>query len=206
MSATLSPFRKKLLWGILALFLIGNGLTLVLLRIQETNSGVHPTPLARYGPSPDFSLTERTRRPFSKSELRGKPWVADFIFTSCAGQCPFMSAQMRRLQDEFPREGGIRFVSFTVDPKRDTPEVLSEYADRFRSEKGRWFFLTGAREEINRVLAGFHLSGADDPAMHSTRFVLVDSKDEIRGYYDGTDPRALQQLIHEAKILLKARE
>ena len=210
-----SPLRKKLLWGILALILLGNIATAFLswLRIHsQTGAPLAPSFLfskpegssvAVYGPAPDFSLTERSGRVFSKTELLGKPWIADFIFTSCPSQCPVMSLHMRRLQNVFPPQSGFRFVSFTVDPERDTPQVLSEYADRYGAEKNRWFFLTGAKSEINRILKGFFLSSADEPAMHSIRFILVDAQGKIRGYYDSSEPGALKQLIHDAEILVK---
>lgn len=154
---------------------------------------------AAYGQAPDFSLTERSGEAFSKSRLLGKPWIANFIFTSCAGQCPLMSAQMEKLQSQFSPETGMQFVSFTVDPERDTPEVLSEYADRFQAEKGRWFFLTGPRPEINRILREFFLSPVEEPAMHSIRFILVDRDAKIRGYYDSSDAGAMKQLGEDAK-------
>jgi len=159
--------------------------------------------LAVFGQAPEFMLTERSGRVFSKEGLAGKPWVADFIFTSCAGQCPLMSLEMRRLQGLFGPETGFRFVSFSVDPERDTPEVLASYADRYEAEKGRWFFLTGPKQEINRILKEFFLSPAEEPAMHSVRFILVDGEGQIRGYYDSSDSGSINQLIHDATILIK---
>ena len=157
--------------------------------------------LAVFGEAPDFKLTERSGNALSKSELAGKPWIADFIFTSCAGQCPLMSLQMKKFQNLLPAGTGFRFVSFTVDPERDTPEVLAQYGERYGAEKGRWFFLTGAKQEINRILKEFFLSPVEEPAMHSIRFILVDGGGKIRGYYDSSDPGSLDQLIHDAKIL-----
>jgi cytochrome oxidase Cu insertion factor (SCO1/SenC/PrrC family) len=159
--------------------------------------------LAVFGEAPDFSLTERSGRAFSKNDLVGKPWIADFIFTSCAGQCPLMSLQMKKLQSHFPAESDFRFVSFTVDPDRDTPEVLAQYADRYGAEKERWFFLTGPRPQMNRILNGFFLSPVDEPAMHSIRFILIDGEGQIRGYYDSSEAGAMKQLIHDAQILTR---
>ena len=157
--------------------------------------------LAVFGEAPDFSLSERKGNSFSKKDLAGKPWIADFIFTSCAGQCPLMSLQMKKLQELFSQPTGFRFVSFTVDPDRDTPETLSTYADRYQAEKDRWFFLTGPKGEMNRILSGFFLSPVDQPAMHSIRFILVDQEGKIRGYYDSSDSDSMNQLIHDARIL-----
>ena len=161
--------------------------------------------LALFGQAPDFLLTERRGGTFSKEKLAGKPWVADFIFTSCAGQCPLMSLEMKKLQNQFGAETGFRFVSFSVDPDRDTPAVLAEYANRYEAQKDRWFFLTGPRQEINRILKEFFLSPVEEPAMHSIRFILVDGKGQIRGYYDASDTASMDQLVHDAKLLTTSK-
>lgn len=205
----------KWVWGILFVVAIAMGSMLIwqrfgletgqlssLPRMAMTNEG---TVLAVFGPAPDFSLTERSGGPFSKKDLSGKPWIADFIFTSCAGQCPLMSLQMKKFQDQLG-PAGFRFVSFTVDPDRDTPEVLAQYADRYRAEKEQWFFLTGPKNETNRVLKEFFLSPVEEPAMHSIRFILVDEEGRIRGYYDSSETGSVNQLLHDAKILIQKKE
>ncbi len=197
---------RKLIGGVLFLGLAAWG-TFLIWHYYGMQPGKTSEPegslLAVFGEAPDFKFTERSGKTFSKSQLAGGPWIADFIFTSCAGQCPLMSAQMRALQDTFPRDSGVRFVSITVDPERDSPQALSTYADRFGAEKDRWFFLTGPKEEINRVLKSFFLSGVDDPAMHSTRFILVDGAGKIRGYYDMSEPANVKQLVYDTKLLLE---
>ena len=177
----------------------------VIARKFESRRGApQGTVLAVFGQAPDFSLTERSGTALSKSDLAGKPWIADFIFTSCAGQCPLMSLQMQGLQKKLGPETGFRFVSFTVDPDRDTPEKLAEYAERYQAEKDRWFFLTGAKPEINRILKEFFLSKVEEPAMHSIRFILVDGAGQIRGYYDSSDAGSMEQLVHDTRILTPA--
>lgn len=214
MIPTLSGARQRFLGGLLFLGLVAIGSFLVWkgfgeqnprssLRWHEPQKTIEGSVLAVFGQAPDFSLTERSGQAFSRSDLAGKPWIADFIFTSCAGQCPLMSLQMARLQREFGSESGFQFVSFTVDPERDTPEVLAQYADHYGAEKERWFFLTGPKPEIDRITKGFFLSPADQPAMHSIRFVLIDRQGRMRGYYDSSDPPSTKQLVHDAKILLK---
>src|SRR5262249_52529592 len=89
---------------------------------------------------PDFTLTERSAREVRRDELAGKIWIADFIFTECAGTCPLMTTNMKKLQEALPAE--IQFVSFSVDPAHDT-QVLKEYADRNGADPKRWLFLTG---------------------------------------------------------------
>ncbi len=152
---------------------------------------------------PDAVLTDENSRLFHLSSLRGTPWVADFIFTSCAGQCPEMTAQMRKLQELLPDQ--IHLVSITVDPKRDTPKVLSAYARHNGAQPGRWHFLTGKLEEIEQLCKkGFWLSfSKDDPLMHNIRFVLVDQRGKIIGAYDSSDPPSVQALILEANELLR---
>lgn len=200
-------------WGILFLMAVAIGSVLIWQRFglnpgaswhTATSDRPQGTVLANFGKAPEFSFTERSGQPFPKENLLGKPWIADFIFTSCAGQCPLMSLQMKKFQTLFPSETGFRFVSFTVDPDRDTPEVLAQYADRYEAEKERWFFLTAPKEESNRVLKEFFLSPVEQPAMHSVRFVLVDREGQIRGYYDSSDPGSINQLIYDAKVLLKS--
>lgn len=196
----------RLLWGFLFILLIGIGSFLIWKGFGEQNPRSEGSVLAVFGEAPNFSLTERSGRALARRDLVGKPWIADFIFTSCAGQCPLMSLQMAGLQKQFSSESGLHFVSFTVDPERDTPEVLAQYADRYGAQKERWFFLTGPKPEIDRIMKGFFLSPADQPAMHSIRFILVDRQGRLRSYYDSSDPQSMKQLIHDAKILIKTGE
>jgi len=153
-----------------------------------------------------FTLIDQAGQPFKSESLKGRVWIADFIFTSCAGSCPVMSEKMVALQRELPPE--IQLVSITVDPGRDSPPVLSEYARRFGADTQRWHFLTGSADAITPLVAqGFRLSIAEgtdpqEPITHSVRFVLVGRDLAIRGYYDSTDPKAVEQLKQDALALL----
>ena len=160
-----------------------------------------------YGAAPDFSLLDISGKPFTRSNLAGKVWVADFIFTHCAGSCPAMTGMMRKLQDQLPRE--INLVSFSVDPERDTPQVLTDYAKQFGADKERWMFLTGDKEQLHKIsIEGFKLAldesaGTEvEPITHSSRFVLVDKDGQIRGYYSGMDEDDLKRLVEDAGKLL----
>lgn len=166
----------------------------------------HEPELMNYGSVPDFTLTDRSGRTVSRTDLAGKVWIADFIFTSCAGTCPSMTANMSKLQKILPRD--IRLVSFTVDPTRDTAKVLAEYADHYGADKGRWLFLTGDRRALYDLsIKGFKLAIDDtmgteaEPITHSTRFALVDRNGQIRGYYSGTEDEDLTRLSTDAKKL-----
>lgn len=163
--------------------------------------------LMSFGPVPEFSLVDQNGRTASLKDLAGKVWVADFIFTNCAGTCPSMTTNMRKLQKVLPDE--IRMVSFSVDPARDTPSVLAQYAKHYAADEQRWVFLTGTREALYDLsIKGFKLAIDDtigteaEPITHSTRFVLVDRHGQIRGYYSGTEDEGLKQLSEDAKGLL----
>jgi cytochrome oxidase Cu insertion factor (SCO1/SenC/PrrC family) len=168
-----------------------------------------------FGQVPGFSLVERSGKAVSSAELRGKVWIADFIYTSCTDTCPLQSAEMAKLQERWNSHRDLMLVSFSVDPVRDTPQVLSRYAGHFQADAERWLFLTGSKEQISRLVeGGFRLSatpadggGSDeDVILHSPRFVLVDRVAEIRGYYDSRDPTALQRLNRDVLSLLSNRK
>jgi protein SCO1 len=162
-----------------------------------------PAPLTVLGEVPQFDLVSESGQRFDSHSLDGRIWVADFIYTTCDGPCPMMSSYMRRLQDqtaaEFP---DVRFVSFTVDPARDTPPVLAEYAGRYKRDPNRWFFLTGDQASLNEVsLKGFKLQTVDGSMTHSTRFTLVDGQRRIRGYYVSGEDGFLSKLIDDIRRL-----
>ena len=169
--------------------------------------------LQQLGTLPAFDLTERRQAPLRLADLRGKVWVADFMYTSCVEVCPLQSAEMARLQTAFADHPDLRLVSFSVDPERDTPAVLSAYADTFQADPERWLFATGEPEAVARLAQeGFRLSAAsyvagdedqDYTFIHSNRFVLVDRQGRIRGYYRSTDPDDLVRLRRDLTVLLQ---
>ena len=140
-------------------------------------------------------------------DLAGKVWVADFIFTNCGGTCPLMTEKMRKLQDALPP--AVHFVSFTVDPARDTTKILAAYAKEHAANQERWSFLTGDKQDLFDIcIKGFKLpldtegGTPAEPIAHSTRFVLVDKKGDIRGYYSGTEEEELKRLASDVKSIL----
>ncbi len=160
-----------------------------------------------FGNVPEFELVERTGRTVTRADLDGQVWVADFIFTSCGGTCPMMTYQMGKLNRTLPDE--VRLVSFTVDPSRDTPEILADYAERNEVEGDRWMFLTGERDSLYRLMReGFHLAVDDtigtaiEPIAHSSRFALIDRTGEIRNYYDGTSLESVDRIAGDVELLL----
>jgi len=156
---------------------------------------------------PDFTFIERSSREVKSQELAGKVWVADFVFTNCGGFCPLMTEKMRKVQDLLPAQ--VQLVSFSVDPDRDTPEVLAAYAKKYGADPNRWLFLTGNKDALYKLSKdGFKLAIDDtagteaEPITHSVRFALVDQQGRIRGYYSMDEEAELSRLVREAKSLL----
>jgi cytochrome oxidase Cu insertion factor (SCO1/SenC/PrrC family) len=166
-------------------------------------------PLPDYGQLPDFSLRDHHERTISRAGLMGSVWIADFIFTRCAGQCPLMSARMAKLQDALEGTPAVRLVSFSVDPVHDTTEVLAAYAQRYGARAGQWQFVTGDYASIVALAEkGFRLGvdqdgSAQEPITHSVRLVLVDPQGHIRGYYDATEAQAMADLQEDTRRLLR---
>jgi protein SCO1/2 len=149
---------------------------------------------------PPFTLTSQSGTPFGSEELAGKIWIADFIYTTCPGPCPRMSSQMRRLQELTRAE----LVSITINPGVDTPEVLTAYAKRYSADTARWHFLTGKREVIHKLKReAFKLGDVTGQLEHSTRFVLIDRKGQVRAYYATMEGDAVQRIADDVKSLME---
>jgi len=160
---------------------------------------------------PPFSFTDQYGRPFTDKDVEGKIVIADFFFTRCKTICPRMSAHMQQLQlmlndDAFD---DVVFLSHSVDPEHDTPEVLDRYAKDLQADSTRWKFLTGNALDIYRIgNTGYLLSALEDSTaaeqfVHDGRFVLVDKQHHIRGYYDGTVANGVNELAGDLKMLIK---
>ena len=153
---------------------------------------------------PDFRLTDQQGESLALSDMAGKIWVADFIFTNCPTICPAMTQEMARLQSEFVADP-VYFVSFSVDPERDTSEVLSRYAAEYGADDRRWRFLTGEKEHIYELAKdGFSLAAGYNGSelLHSTRFVLVASDGHIYERYDSRSKPAMLRLRRDLSMLL----
>jgi protein SCO1/2/putative membrane protein len=155
-----------------------------------------------YNTVPEFRLTAENGRPFGSRDLAGKVWVVNFIFTNCMGPCPRMTNEMRKVQDAISPKADVRFISFTVDPERDTPEVLAAYGKRFRADPARWHFLTGPMPALHKLKReAFMLGDVTGNLEHTTRFALVDRDMRVRGYYDTAEDIVLTRLIEDAQRL-----
>ncbi len=159
--------------------------------------------LPTYGSVPNFTLTDNTGASFAgEPSLKGHVWVADFMYTNCPGPCPRMSSQMHQVQTALAGQN-VKLVSMTVDPDRDTPQELAKYAAYYKAKPGVWYFLTGPRQTLNHLSQDvFKLGTVDGSLNHSTRFVLVDRKLQIRGFYLTSEPDAITRVIADAKALL----
>ena len=183
-------------FGLLTLALAG-----LAVGLRQLQSG---EPLPVLGNISSGSFTDSDAQPYDLSALQGKVWVADFIFTTCSGPCPVLTKHMSSLHLSYKLEEDVRMVSFSVNPEYDTPEVMRKYAESYGADTRSWYFLTGEREEIHRVAVHhFKLGSLKDPVFHSTKFVLVDRRGQIRGYYDGQDRTELRNLFTHIARLLK---
>jgi len=200
--------RTSIAWKVTLILipLVTLGLLLWLGNIEVT--ALRQRTVSSYGTVPPFQLVNQNGQPFGSSQLAGKIWIADFVYTSCPGPCPIISSRMSELQKPLERTD-VHLVSFSVDPERDTPDVLRGYAEKLQADPKRWDFLTGSKSTIYKLShEGFKLavsdgSDAEGIPVHSTRMVLVDRHGEIRGYYDATEADAVTKLLADASHLLR---
>jgi len=156
------------------------------------------------GQVPTFEMTSQDGKPFHSESLAGHVWVADFIFTHCPGPCLRMSSHMRKVQTATASTPEIRMLSFTVDPDRDTPPVLSAFASRYQANPARWVFLTGPQATLQMLSREtFKLGDVDGSMNHSTRFVLVDKQGRVRGIYGTQDEDPVRRVTADALQLQK---
>ena len=156
-----------------------------------------------YGSVPYFELIDQNAMTISLADLNNKVWVIDFIFTTCAGPCPRMTEIMASIHNKLKAEDGVRFVSITVNPEYDSPQILKEYGNMYNANHEKWHFLTGKREAIHSLLVdGFHIGDKEDIVFHSTQFVLVDQNGTIIGYYSSTDREDIEKLEKDILQLL----
>ena len=132
--------------------------------------------------------------------------VADFFFTSCPSICPKVMKEMYKIYEAVSDDQQIKLVSFTIDPKRDTPETLKIYADNLGINHDKWLFLSGDKEETFELANSYFVSALEDPEApggfdHSGKIILVDKKGHIRSFTEGTDPSTTDQFIKDIKKL-----
>jgi cytochrome oxidase Cu insertion factor (SCO1/SenC/PrrC family) len=164
-------------------------------------------PLPDLGPAPSFFFRDSLGKTFGSKDLKGRVWLADFIFVRCSGQCPLLTGAMEKLQDKW-KTRGLALVSFTMDPN-NTPAELEGYAQNIHADTACWHFLSGDSQKVTRLAQkGFHLADQNDPNsnfIHSTRFTLVDGRGRIRATYDGMSGSDLENLDRDLRALLPGK-
>lgn len=162
-----------------------------------------------------FQVWDQDSNQVSLASFDGKIFVADFFFTRCPSICPKMSEQMLRLHDTFFEEGQVGLISFSIDPPRDSVPQLRAYTDKLvpaskhsRIETDKWHLVTAEAGHILEIAPSFLVNAVEDEEaqggyLHDGSFILVDKKRRIRGYYDGTKPDNVDELIVDIKRLLR---
>jgi len=200
--------RTATLWKTVLIAIPILTLALLLWLRQLEVTALRQRTVSSYGTVPEFVLVNQGGQNFGSAQLRGKIWIADFIYTTCPGPCPMISSRMSELQKPLGKTD-VHLVSFSVDPAKDTPQVLRGYAEKLQAEPGRWDFLTGPQSTIyNLSRNGFKLAISDGGGekgipVHSTRMILVDRHGAIRGYYAAAEADAVTKLIADTTHLLR---
>jgi protein SCO1/2 len=153
---------------------------------------------------PAFAFAGADGQVTRASDLRGHVWIADFIFTRCTTMCPVITAQMTMLRRSI-RSVDVRFVSFSIDPAFDTPDVLEAYAGRWNPDP-RWLLLSPSPTQVNEFARAMRVpfessTDPEDPILHTTVFFLVDRGGRVRGIYGSLDDQAVARLVADARRL-----
>ncbi len=185
----------RTLWLGLGVLLIFLALAYLLLLAELTRQQTRALPVI--GPVADFTLTNQDGKTTTLADLTNHVWVADIIFTRCAGPCPIITGHMKSLEDALPKTSNARLVTLTTDPDYDTPAMMKIYGERFGADFSRWMFLTGTKAEIGALGGGsLKLSAVPKPPadqtnavdlfIHTTIFVIVDKHARLRGSFETT--------------------
>ena len=168
----------------------------------------------------NISLTNQLGDVVSLDDINGSIIIADFFFTRCPSICPTLTKNMKELQNAMRMKNYrrkidssyVRFISFTVDPERDSADVLKKYADRFGVNHDTWWFLTGDRKKIydfafNELKIGLQDGeGIDSNFIHTEKFVLIDKYRNVRGYYNGLDSSSMSKLAEDLTLLMLEKD
>lgn len=162
----------------------------------------------KYHKIADFSLTNQNGKTITQEDYKNKIYVADFFFTTCGTICPIMTDHMRDIQKEILNDDEVMLLSHSVTPKIDTVAQLKRYARRKGVNDAKWNLVTGNKKHIYDLARKSYMAvkdgDYDDYSMiHTENFMLIDKKRQIRGFYDGTDPEAISQLLKDIKKLKK---
>ncbi|HLW31668.1 MAG TPA: SCO family protein [Aequorivita sp.] len=164
----------------------------------------------KYHTIADFSLTNQNGNTVTQNDYENKIYVADFFFTTCQTICPIMTDHMVKIQQELREDAKVLLLSHTVTPEIDSVNVLKKYAVEKGVDDKKWNLVTGDKKQIYDLARKSYLVAKDNPyeeydLIHTENFVLVDKKKRIRGFYDGTDSEAIEELLKDIKILEKEK-
>lgn len=198
---------EAIVWGALILTILAIAIAFIVQRLRP-----EPVSFPVISSTGDFVLTNQNARPVTATDLRGHVWIANIIFTHCAGPCPLMTKAMKQLQDATDKR--VRFVTLTTDPDNDTPEVLRRYGEKYGADFNRWSFLTGSKQQIGHLAVdGLKLVAQEKPAaerenpadlfIHATAFVLVDQSNNLRAAFQLDDPELKSKVRQATRALLK---
>ncbi len=160
----------------------------------------------KYHTIADFSLTNQNGKTVTQNTYKDKIYIADFFFTTCQTICPIMTDHMLEIQEKLKDDDDVLLLSHTVTPEIDSVAQLKKYALEKGVNDAKWNLVTGEKKQIYDLARKSYLAAKDVPyeeydLIHTENFVLVDKKRRIRGFYDGTDPRAIQNLLQDLKTL-----
>ena len=177
--------------------------------------GCKPAPLPQLGVVPQFSLRDQRGEAVTPASLRGQPFIANFVFTRCPDVCPLLTSKLAGVRSRLVGDRvRVRYVSFSVDPAYDSPEVLARYAQEHHVAFDDWRFVTGDAAAVQAVIVkGFKQSLTEQPGkpgkpaniLHGTHFVLADAALRIRGYYR-SDEEGMLMLARDARRLVLGAE
>src|ERR1041384_4868481 len=204
----LSRKTQWIVWGLLAV----TTACVVAAFICERLVGPRASSLPVLFPVGSFTLTNQLARPFSSRELEGRVWVANVLFTRCAGPCPRLAGLMAQLQSALGPDNPARLVSITTDPEYGTPAVLAHYGERFQTDSNRWFLLTGSREQVQQTAVKqlkftalekdpAKRESASDLFYHSTIFVVVDKRGNVRTAFESEEPESRKRILEAVTAL-----
>ena len=158
-----------------------------------------------------FTLVDQDGKTVTEANFKDKIYVADFFFTRCGTICPIMTDNMSTLQETFKNNSKIKFLSHSVTPVMDSVPVLKTYADAHGAISGKWHITTGSKKMIYNLARKSYFAvldegdGGDQDFIHTEQFVLVDTKKRIRGFYDGTNLKEIEQLTKDIQLLLSEK-
>ncbi|MBT5393507.1 MAG: SCO family protein [Flavobacteriaceae bacterium] len=163
--------------------------------------------IRKYHTIPNFSLVNQLGDTISQDTFKDKIYIADFFFTTCLTICPIMTGNMGAIQEAIKDQEDVLLLSHSVTPERDSVSVLYQYGIEKGVNPKKWHLVTGPKKDIYNLARKSYLVAKDEGGsgpfdlVHTENFVLIDKQKRIRGYYDGTDPAAIETLLEDLKVL-----